>query len=252
MLMSRVIPCLLLKGEGLVKTRRFTEPTYVGDPLNAIRIFNEKQVDELVVLDILATKERREPNYELIHKIASECFMPLCIGGGISRLDQIERIFKTGVEKVAINSYAVDHPEFIEQAANAFGSQSIVASLDVRRGLLGGYRVWSGGGKHATKNDPVSWAIRLQELGAGELMLTAMDRDGMMKGYDLELIRNVTSAVTIPVIASGGAGSIEDLSLAIGAGASAAAAGSLFVFHGRHRAVLISFPDPKELSPILC
>jgi cyclase len=243
-----VIPSLLLKGAGLVKTRKFSDPTYVGDPLNAIRIYNEKEVDELVILDIVATERRCEPNYELITDIASECFMPLCVGGGIHRLDQIERIFKSGVEKVAINSYALQNPAFIREAADQFGSQSIVASIDARRGVFGGYRVYGNGGRAASKLEPVAWAKQLEELGAGELMVTSIDRDGTMKGYDLELIQKIAEAVTVPIIACGGAGSVADLGSAIRSGAAAAAAGSLFVFHGKHRAVLINFPPHSEFT----
>lgn len=249
---ARVMPCLLLKGAGLVKTYRFSKPVYVGDPINAVRIFNEKEVDELVVLDISATIEGREPAFEMLEEIAGECFMPLAWGGGIKRMDQIERVFKLGAEKVCINTAAVENPGLIRQAASAFGSQSIVVSLDVKRTMLGKYRVYTRGGRQKTHLDAVGFAQQMEESGAGEIFLTAIDRDGTMQGYDLELTRLVAEAVSIPVIACGGAGTLLDFSAVVRqARASAAAAGSLFVFHGRHRAVLISFPPQVELEKTL-
>ncbi|MGE0756150.1 MAG: AglZ/HisF2 family acetamidino modification protein [Pirellulaceae bacterium] len=245
---TRVIPCLLLKDGGLVKTVRFTKPRYVGDPINAIRIFNEKEVDELVVLDIMATRQRREPPYEQIAEIASECFMPVCYGGGITQLCQIERILKLGIEKISLNSALVERPELVAEAARAFGSQSIVASLDVKSTWLGGERVYVRGGRSRTSFDPITWARRVESLGAGEILLNSIDRDGTMSGFDLALTRRVADAVAIPVIGCGGAGGIDDLVAAVRDGrASAAAAGSLFVFHGKHRAVLISYPPEHVL-----
>lgn len=245
----RVIPCLLLRGRGLVKTIRFKDPTYLGDPRNTIKIFNEKEVDELVFLDITATIEKRGPNYELISEITSECFMPLGYGGGIRNLDQMEKLFKLGVEKVAINTYAAENPMFIKEAARVFGSQSVLVSFDVKGSLHGKYEIMVEAGKRKSGLEPVTFAKQMEEAGAGEILLNSIDQDGTMQGYDLELIRQVTSAVGIPVIACGGAGSIEDLGHAvIQGGASAVAAGSIFVFHGRHRAVLINFPKRNELE----
>jgi len=247
----RVIPCLLLRGSGLVKTSRFRDPVYLGDPRNTIKIFNEKGVDELIFLDITATIEKREPNFELISEITSECFMPLGYGGGIRNLTQMERLFKIGVEKVAVNTSAVENPELVKEAARIFGSQSIVVSLDVKRGVFGNYEIVLGGGKRKSGIEPVGFAKRMEEAGAGEILLNAVDRDGTMQGYDIDLIRSVTNAVSLPVIACGGAGKTEDLGRAIlEGGASAVAAGSIFVFHGRHRAVLINFPKRNELERI--
>lgn len=246
-----MIPCLLVKGEGLVKTERFRRPRYVGDPLNTIRIFNEKEVDELMLLDIGATPEGRDPPFELIRRVADECFMPLCYGGGIRRIEDIGRILSMGVEKVAINSHAIASPEFIRRAVELFGSQSIVVSIDVKRGLLGRFEVRVRGGTRPTGRDPVSVAEVLVAEGAGEVLVNSIDRDGTMTGYDLELIRAVAAAVPVPVVAVGGAGSTADFGAAVEAGASAVAAGSLFVFHGRLRAVLINFPSPEELAGVL-
>ena len=251
MLIPRVIPCLLLKGTGLVKTVRFKDPVYLGDPRNTIKIFNEKEVDELVILDITATQEGKEPNYELLSELTSECFMPLGYGGGIRNLNQIEKLFKLGVEKAAINTAAVEKPDFISEAAKVLGSQSIVVSIDVKRSMLGKYEVYIRNGKQKTGFDPITFAKKMEDTGAGEIILNFVDRDGTMQGYDLEMIRRVTTAVSIPVVACGGAGSIEHFRDAIKkSGASAVAAGSIFVFHGPHRAVLISFPKRKELERI--
>jgi cyclase len=252
MLNIRVIPCLLLRGQGLVKTVQFKDAKYIGDPINAIKIFNEKEVDELILLDILATVEQRRPPFKLISEIASECFMPLCYGGGICNLDDIAEIFNLGVEKIAINTYAINNPYFIKDAAGEFGSQSIVLAMDVKKNLLGEYEVLTQGGRKSTKLDPVRFAIEMEEMGAGEIFLNSIDRDGTMQGYDIELVKKVTEAVSIPVIACGGAGKLSDFAVVIKeGGASAVAAGSLFVFHGEERAVLISYPSVRELERTL-
>ncbi|PKN34768.1 MAG: imidazole glycerol phosphate synthase subunit HisF [Deltaproteobacteria bacterium HGW-Deltaproteobacteria-19] len=248
MLITRVIPCLLLKGRGLVKTVRFKDPTYVGDPINAIKIFNEKEVDELIFLDITATLEKRPPPYQVISEIASECFMPLAYGGGIRSLPEIEKIFSLGVEKVCLNAAAVEDPDLIRDAAKAFGNQSIVVSVDVKKSLFGKYEIFTHGGRRSARKEILSHVRRMEELGAGELLLTSIDRDGTRQGYDLDLIGRVADAVGIPVIACGGAGGLNDITAAVKSGAAAAAAGSLFVFHGRHRAVLISYPSREELD----
>jgi cyclase len=247
MVRTRVIPCLLLKNLGLVKTVRFKHPTYVGDPINAVRIFNDKEVDELVFLDITATLERRPPPFELIAKIASECFMPFCYGGGIRSLEHVTQLFTLGVEKIALNSSAAEKPQFVNEVASAAGSQSVVVSIDVKRNLFGRYRVYTRSGTTRTEHDPVDHARRMQDSGAGEILLNSIDRDGTMTGYDVELIRRVSGAVTIPIVAAGGARGVSDFAEAIQAGASAAAAGSVFVFTGKHRAVLISYPSFDEL-----
>lgn len=244
MIRSRVIPCLLLRGHGLVKTRKFKDPVYVGDPVNAVRIFSEKEVDELVILDIDASLEGREPNYELIAEIAGECFMPVAYGGGVRSLAQARRLIRCGIEKVVINSASVESTDFIRSIADVFGSQAVVGSIDARRGLLGDYRVSVKSGKVETKLKPEEHAATLVEAGVGEIFLNSIDRDGSMEGYDLTLIKRVTTRVNVPVVACGGAGTVEHLrdGLRLG-GASAVAAGSMFVFHGKHRAVLINYPS---------
>jgi cyclase len=239
----------LLKNSGLVKTIKFKDPTYLGDPINIIRIFNEKEVDELVFLDITATLEKRKPPFELLQKITDECFMPLGYGGGIHNLEDIQVITSLGVEKVIINSYASIDQSFISQAADRAGSQAIVVSIDVKKDLLGRYMVHTHSGRKNTGIDPVQYAQKMEAAGAGEIFLTSIDRDGTMQGYDLELIRKVATQVSIPVVACGGAGNIDDLSKAVKIGkANAAAAGSMFVFQGKHRAVLISYPSQEELK----
>lgn len=250
MLRTRVIPCLLLKNGGLVKTKKFKNPVYIGDPINAVRIFNEKEVDELVFLDITSTLAKREPDYDLLQDIASEAFMPFAYGGGITRTDQAQRLFKLGVEKVIINSHAAVEPALLSRIADSAGSQSVVASIDVKRNLFGKYTVWTHAGTAGTDNDPVQYAKRMEAAGAGEILLTSIDRDGCMGGYDLALIKAVSEAVSIPVVASGGAAVPNDFLEARNAGASAASAGSMFVFHGKHRAVLITYPPYTQLETL--
>jgi cyclase len=249
--MPRVIPCLLLKDGGLVKTIRFHDPSYVGDPINAIRIYNEKEVDELIFLDITATIENRPPPYKVLSEIASECFMPVTYGGGVRELEGIRRILGLGVEKVAINSHASESLEFVRAAADTFGSSTIVVSIDVRRDAKGEFEVVSHGGRRGTGRRPVDFAVEMEAAGAGEILLTSVDRDGTREGYDLKLIRQVTGVVSVPVIACGGAGKIDDLRAAVvEAGASACAAGSMVVYVGRRRAVLITFPPRTKLAEI--
>lgn len=252
MLKVRVIPCLLLKNHGLVKTVRFKEAKYVGDPVNAVKIFNEKEVDELSLLDITATIEMRKPNFTLIRDIASECFMPFSYGGGIRSIEDIREIIGPGAEKVIVNSYAVENPDFISKASRLFGSQSIVVSIDVKKGSSNRYEIYTYSGTKNTVVDPISFAVKMAKLGAGEIFLSSIDRDGTQQGYDLDVIRRMTGALDIPVIACGGAGSLEDFADAVHkAGASAVAAGSFFVFHGKHRAVLISYPEYQVLQRVL-
>ena len=249
MLKTRVIPCLLLKDQGLVKTVKFSSPKYVGDPLNAVKIFNEKEVDELVFLDITATKENRRPNFKLVSEIATECFMPFGYGGGIRRLEDIRELFNLGVEKVIINSRAAEDPQFVRQAADLYGGQSIVVSIDVKKNFWGKYEVYTQSGTKNTKLDPVIYAVEMEKMGSGELLLNSIDRDGTMQGFDLEPLKRVSGAVSVPVIGSGGAGSVNDLGEAVKkGGAAAVAAGSLFVFHGKFRAVLISYPSIRDLE----
>lgn len=242
-LFNRVIPCLLLQDGGLVKTQRFRKPRYVGDPINAIRIFNEKYVDELVFLDITASRTGAEPDYDLIARIAGECFMPLCYGGGIRTLAQARRIVAAGVEKIAVNSMAIERPQLLGELAAELGASSVVAAIDVKHDVFGRLRVFHPGRRRTTRLDPVEHAQAMVEAGAGELFINNVDRDGMSCGFDTKLISEITAAVKVPVIACGGASDLDDMRSVIEAGASAAAAGSMFVFYGPHRAVLISYPD---------
>ena len=251
MIRNRIIPILLFKNKGLYKTLKFKNPKYVGDPINAIKIFNDKMVDELVFFDITASKEKKSPNLILIRDIASECFMPLCYGGGINNLDIIREILNVGVEKVCLNSHAVKNPILIKDAANFFGSSTIVVSIDVKKNLFGKYSVYINGGEENTNIDPVNWAIKIEKMGAGEIIVNSIDRDGTLLGYDIPLLRSITSKVNIPVVASGGASSMEDFSKAIkSADVAAVAAGAYFVFHGKHRAVLISYPSEYEIDEL--
>lgn len=245
-----MIPCLLLRNGGLVKTVKFAAAKYVGDPINAVRIFNEKEVDELAFLDISATPAGRGPNFDLLEDIASEAFMPFGYGGGISTLAEIRRLYAMGVEKVILNTSAERMPHLVSEAASIAGSSSVVVSIDVKRNWLGKQTVQTKCGQHATKRGPVEYAREMQERGAGEVLLNSIDRDGTMQGYDLELIHAVASAVSVPVVAIGGAGRLEHFREAVDHGASAVGAGSMFVFHGKHRAVLITYPAYDELEAI--
>jgi cyclase len=244
----RVIPALLLDSAGLVKTLRFRNPVYVGDPINAMKIFNEKEVDELMLLDVTASRASRAPDLDHIADIASEAFMPVSYGGGISTLQQVERLLRGGIEKVVINTAAAVHPELVTEAARQFGNQSVVVSADVRKSLLGSYRVFTAGGSRRTGRSPVDYCREMEDRGAGEILLTAVEREGTRSGYDLDLARQVTSALGVPVVLNGGAGKIEHFvdAVRIG-GASAVAAGSKFVFQGSARGILISYPDQDVL-----
>lgn len=252
MLRARFIPTLLLKGSGLYKTVKFKNETYVGDPINAVRIFNDKAVDELILLDIAAHRHGNGPNFELIADIASEAFIPLCYGGGVTRIEQVERLFRLGIEKVAVNAAAIDDMALVTQAARVFGSQSVIVGIDVRRTLFGRYERHVRSATVSTKQTALEAALCAEAAGAGELMLTSVDRDGTQQGYDLALIREVAQAVKVPVIACGGAGSTAHMAQAIKQGrAASAAAGTVFVFQGKHRAVLITYPDEKEIDAAL-
>lgn len=247
----RIIPALLIQKGGLVKSVRFKDHKYVGDPINAVKIFNEKEVDEIVLLDISATVEKRAPDIERIKEIASEAFMPLGYGGGITKLEEISELIKGGVEKVILNTVAFNNRRLISDGAKYVGSQSMVVSIDVKKNLWGKYRVYITNGSKNTDLDPVSFARQMEEAGAGEILLNSIDRDGTFEGYDLDLIHSVSAAVGIPVVALGGAGSIDDFRKSVQQGASAASAGSLFVFQRPHRAVLISYPTQAELKESL-
>jgi cyclase len=248
MLGVRVIPSLLLKGKGLVKGVKFKDHSYVGDPINAVHIFNEKEVDELVFLDITATSEGRTIGLDVVKNIADECYMPFAVGGGIKTVEQIREILYAGAEKVIINTAAIENPDLVKEASEVFGSQSIVVSIDVDKKMFKCYQVVTNSGKKSTGKNPVDLAMDMEAAGAGEILLTSIDMEGSMQGYDLELIKQVADAVNIPVIASGGAGALEDFKEAVDACASAVSAGSMFVFHGPRRAVLINYPSKSELE----
>lgn len=248
MSLTRVIPILLLKERGVVKTRGFRSSKYVGDPINTIKIFNEKAVDEIIILDIEATKQARGPDFFYLQSLASQCFMPMAYGGGIRTLSDIEKVLQAGVEKVILNTQVFNDLMLIERAAYRFGSQSIIVSIDFKKNWIGKYGVVTHCGKKYHKLPPVQYAKAVELYGAGEVFLNSIDRDGMRNGYDLELIQHVSSQINIPLIACGGAASKGDFVAAIQHGASAVAAGSLFVFHGRHDAVLISYLDESELG----
>jgi len=236
-----------------VKTVQFANPKYVGDPINAVRIFNEKEVDELIILDIDATVQRREPDYELIRNLAGECRMPLCYGGGVASVSQVERIVSLGVEKVAISAAAVSDPSLVAESAKAVGSQSIVAVMDVRKGKgAGKYEVWTHNGRVQSGWQVGDFARRMADCGAGEIVINSIDRDGTMKGYDLDLAKIVRSTVDVPLTLLGGAGSLADIgSLIEELGIVGAAAGSLFVFKGPYRAVLINYPNRAEKDALI-
>ena len=231
-----------------MKTRSFKHPKYVGDPINAIRIFNEKEVDELMVLDIVASKEGMDPDYRMIGQFAGECFMPLCYGGGIRTLDQAKHVFSLGVEKVCLQSAVLDRPAIVTEIAGQFGSQSVVVSVDIKRDWLRRPRLYQSCTGKILKREWLDFLRSAVEAGAGEVILNAVDRDGEMVGYDIELIRQATEAVSVPLIALGGAGTLDHFRQAVKYGASAVAAGAMFVFYGPHRAVLISYPPYSELE----
>lgn len=252
MLRTRVIPCLLLKNESLVKTIRFKEYNYIGDPINTVRIFNELEVDELMFLDIFASKEKRNINYNILKDIANECFMPLSYGGNIKSLDDAKKIFEIGFEKVVINSNAFNNLRLIEEIANYFGKQSIVGSIDVKKTFFGGQAVYSHHGRKKQHYDVVTWAKTLEKAGIGELLITSIDKEGSWKGYDIELIKSVTDAVHVPVIANGGCGRVEHIGEVVKkANASACAVGSMVLYQKKGMGVLVNFPDRKKLEDTL-
>jgi cyclase len=247
----RVIPCLLLKGTGLVKTRRFSDPTYIGDPCNTVKIFNDKEVDELILLDIDATPEARQPNFDLVREIVSEAFMPVAYGGGIRTVEDARRMLSLGVEKIVVCTAAVETPNLVCELADTFGSQSVVVSLNVKKTRWGNYHLVTHGQQNPTRHDPIEFAAEAERLGAGEIMVNSVHDDGMMNGYDIGLLRSVSQVVRVPTIACGGAGSLQHLLDAYTAGSvNAVAAGSMFVFHGKHRAVLINYPQQTILNEV--
>lgn len=252
MLRPRIIPCLLIHDKGLVKTVQFRAPKYVGDPVNAVKIFNEKGVDEIVILDIDATARNAEPDYGMIRDTAAECRMPLCYGGGVRTVEQAVRIIKLGVEKVALSAAAVADPALVTRVAEHVGSQSVVVVLDVKTDPQSRRpAIWTHNGSRNTHRDPVSFACELEERGVGEITINSIERDGTMQGYDLELIRAVREAVTVPMTVLGGAGNLRDIEAVIRAfGIIGVSAGSLFVFKGAYKAVLINYPSLAERRPL--
>ncbi len=241
----RIIPVLLIDHNRLVKTIRFNNPNYLGDPINAVKIFNEKMADELCILDI--TRKKNGIDYSFLKDIATEAFMPLSYGGGIGSMEQVEKLFSIGFEKVIINTSLVDNPNLIRDAVKFAGSQSIVASIDVKRGILGRKTCYTNNGKHNTGIKPKDLARTAESLGVGEIILNSIDKDGMMNGYDLELVSEVAASLSVPLIACGGAGSLLDIRDVISAGAHAASAGSIFVYYGKKKGILINYPTEEEL-----
>lgn len=247
MLRPRIIPSLLVHDKGLVKTVNFKNPKYVGDPINAVKIFNEKEVDELAVFDIDATVLGTEPNYELIKKLANQSRMPLCYGGGVKTVEQAQKIFGLGIEKIALSSAVLENPDLITQIADRVGSQSVIVVIDVKKKFLGGYEIYTHNGKKGTGINPVDFVVKAEKLGAGEIILNSIDQDGVMKGYDLGLIDKICEKISIPITVLGGAGSLQDIKKVIDKHKIiGVAAGSLFVFKGIYKAVLISYPQKKE------
>lgn len=251
MLKHRIIPCLLLQNGGLVKSTKFKTPKYVGDPINAIRIFNDKEVDELIVLDINATKENKGPDFALIEQFAGECFMPLCYGGGINTVEHAQKLFEIGVEKICLQTAAINNLKLVSNISEKVGSQSVIVSIDIKKNLLGKYQLYSSStGK--TINRP--WVDFLKEVvsaGAGEIVINSVDKDGTMSGMDLNLIRLASEVTQVPIVAMGGVSEMEDFKRALQSGASAVAAGAFFVFHGPHKAVLITYPKYSDLEKLL-
>lgn len=253
MLRPRIIPCLLVREQGLVKTVKFSSSKYVGDPINAVRIFNEKEVDELIVLDIDATAKGNAPDLKMVQHLAEECRMPLCYGGGVKTIEQAKSIIGLGVEKVAISSAAIETPEIIAQIAEEIGNQSVVVVLDVKKRLLGSrYDIWTHNAKVNTGKCPIEFSQEVEKLGVGEIVVNSIDNDGVMKGYDLTIAQKIRDTTTVPLTILGGAGSLKDISHLIGNfGIIGTAAGSLFVFKGVYKAVLINYPTPAEKDSLI-
>ena len=251
MLRPRIIPSLLIHENGLVKTVNFKNPKYIGDPINAVKIFNEKAVDELAIFDIDATVLGKEPNYSLIERLASQSMMPMCYGGGVKTVEQAQRIFSLGIEKIALSSAVLQNPTLITEISDRVGAQSVIVVLDVKKKLLGGYEVYTHNGKKATGINPFKFVEEAQKFGAGEIVINSIDKDGVMKGYDLDLISKVREKISLPMTVLGGAGSLQDIEKVIDIyGVIGVAAGSLFVFKGPYKAVLINYPTQLEKNKI--
>ena len=251
MILPRVIPVLLLKNTGLIKTVKFKDPVYLGDPRNAVKIFNEREVDELVILDTQATPQNAPIQYSLLREIVTEAFMPIGYGGHVTSVDEARSLVTSGIEKIILCSAAFQNPELVTQMSKFAGSSSTVVCIDYKKNLWGRSEVYISGGRKGTGKNPLEFAREMEKRGAGELIVNSIDLDGTMNGYDLKTLKEIASRVDIPVVACGGAGKLNDFRQAIDAGASAAAAGSMFVFHGKHRAVLINYPSRAELRQTL-
>ncbi len=249
MFKPRIIPVLLMKNRGFYKGIKFKDHKYVGDPINTVRIFNDKEADEITILDIEASRLNKSIDFDYLKEVVSEAFMPVGYGGGIKTVEDAKRLFTIGIEKVVLNTNAVLNFDLVKSLADKFGSQSVVFSLDVKRTLLG-QRVFIKSGTEKTKYEPLELALIMQELGVGEILLNDIDRDGTFEGYDFELIKSISSKLSVPLIACGGARNLDDFRLAIQAGASACAAGSMFVFHMPHRAVVISYPKYEDIKKL--
>jgi cyclase len=247
----RIIPALLLSSEGLVKTVRFKNPSYIGDPINIIKIFNEKEVDELFLLDIDASAKNLEPNYRIIKDLSSEAFFPLAYGGGVRNIDQAKKILRIGVEKIVLSTAAIESPNLIDEISKYAGSSSVVVCIDIKKNLLGNYKVYSRSLSEPKFSDVFDMLKYIEALNAGEIILHSVDHDGTLAGYDIQLIETYASKVKVPIVPLGGAASLDDFSKALAAGASAVSAGSFFVYYGKHRAVLISYPTNEELFKVL-
>ena len=253
MLRPRITPCLLVRNKGLVKTVQFKNPKYVGDPINAVKIFNEKEVDELIVLDIDATKEKREPDFKMIQNLANESRMPLCYGGGVKTVNQAKKIIHLGAEKVALSSAVIENPQLVKSIAQAIGLQSVIVVLDVRKkGLFNKYQVYTHNGTKPTGKSPKYYAELFEELGVGEIVINSIDNDGMMTGYDLKLIELIRNTINIPITVLGGGGNLDDVKAVIKAHKIiGVAAGSIFVFKGKYKAVLINYPNEEDKKKLI-
>ena len=247
MLETRIIPCLLLQEERLVKTIKFSNPVYVGDPINTIKIFNEKEVDELIILDINASKKNLLPNYKYIKQLAQECFMPLCYGGGIISIQIADKLFEIGVEKLSVQNIIFDNFGIITQITRKYGSQSLVVSIDIKKDIFGRYKIYNSSKKIKYNFEISTFLKKIEDAGAGEILINFVDLDGTKSGLNLDYIKNFVKSVNIPIIICGGLNNLSEINSAVACGVSAVAAGAFFVFQGPHRAVLITYPSKDEL-----